>query len=83
MIYQSNKEKLLTKNFLKKGYLIVKTQNHKSLDIIRKIFLNAINKHSNQKISKLNQINKLHKKMSYKNLNQFRLKLIKQIKSKI
>ena len=54
MIYQSNKEKLLTKNFLKKGYLIVKTQNHKSLAIIRKIFLNSINKYTEQKITKLN-----------------------------
>lgn len=81
MIYQSNKEKLLTKNFLNKGYLIVKTQNHKSLEIIRKIFLNSINKLSAKKITKLNQINKLHKIINYKNLNQFRLKLIKQINS--
>ncbi len=81
MIYQSNKEKLLTKSFLKKGYLIIKTQNLSSLDTIRKIFINSINKQLKPKISKLGQINNLHKRVNNKDLNQFRLKLIKQINS--
>lgn len=81
MIYQSNQEKLLTKKFLKQGYIITKVSNLKSLKVISSIFLTSINQQLGKKIKKITEINNVHKQLKNKDLNLFRLKLIKKINS--
>ncbi len=79
MIYLTDQEKLLTKKFLKQGYVIVKVNNLQSLKAISSVFLNSINQQLSKKINKINQINFVHKQLKNKDLNLFRLKLIKKI----
>ena len=43
MLYQSKNEKLITKKFIKNGYIILKLKDKKSLNYIKNNLLNSIN----------------------------------------
>ena len=80
--FLSEYEKKISNEFHKKGYIIKKINDSKSLNKIKNIFLKSIIK--NTKISKKEKaafdlFNFIHKKIPSNKLNNFRLKIIKDI----
>ena len=76
MNFLSKKEKKISDNFLKRGYLINPTENKKSLDYIILTFTKIVNKILKKKIKNLNY---LHKYISTDDLNEFRMEVYHKI----
>lgn len=76
MNFLSEKEKKISDNFLKRGYLINPTENKKSLDYITLTFTKVVNKILKKKIRNLNY---LHKYISTDDLNEFRMEVYHKI----
>jgi sporadic carbohydrate cluster 2OG-Fe(II) oxygenase len=79
-MYISEKEKKLHNSYLKNGYIILPVANKKAFKEIENIFRNVtkslkLNQNFNRKIF----LNDTHKYVDIKNLNNFRLKIIKKI----
>ncbi len=72
MNFLSKKEKKISDNFLKKGYLINAADNKKSLNYLFSTFSKEISKILKKKIIDLNYI---HNYISINNLNEFRMEL--------
>ena len=80
--FSSKEEKKISDQFKKKGYVIKKINDLKSLSKIRKIFIKSIKKNlkSNYKFKNENDLfNSIHKSIEVKKLNSFRLKIINDI----
>jgi len=76
MNFLSEKEKKISDNFLKRGYLINPTENKKSLDYIILTFTKVVNKILKKKIRNLDF---LHKYISTDDLNEFRMEVYHKI----
>jgi sporadic carbohydrate cluster 2OG-Fe(II) oxygenase len=76
MNFLTSKEKKLSDEFSKKGYIIVKVENKNSLNFLRKIIIK-----STKKILNLNNLylDKIHKKIDLNKLNEFRLEAIREL----
>ena len=74
MYFFTYKENQISKKFLRKGYLISKVENKKSLEFLRKLIIK-----SSRKILKKNNINLnyIHKTINTDELNKFRLEIIR------
>src|SRR6056300_631021 len=72
MNFLSKKEKKISDNFLKKGYLINAADNKKSLNYLFSTFSKEVSKILKKKIIDLNYI---HNYISINNLNEFRMEL--------
>ena len=79
MIFLNKNEKNITKKFLENGYIIFKAENKNSLLEIKKLLLNTINKSKTLYKAKINDLNKIHKKLSINKLNNFRVHVINEI----
>ena len=78
-------EKKISKEFEEKGFLIRDIEDLKSLNKLKRIFLNPckINlKIKNDTNAKNDILNLTHKKIRSNNLNKFRLKIINEINKK-
>lgn len=80
MEFLNKNEKKISNKFLKKGYIINQAEDKKSLNYITKLFNKSIKKIINQKVL---DINYLHKYISIKDLNNFRLDLIHKLNQDI
>jgi len=82
-LYLEKKEKELGEKFLKDGYIILKQKNSASLNYIRNFIVEKsakildINQPSEKNSEKF--LNNIHKNIQIKDLNNFRLKIIKYI----
>ena len=67
-----------SKKYLKNGYLIQKAENFKALDSVRNILVKAITEQIKNNHFKNSDelLNNIHKLVSIKNLNSFRLNVI-------
>ena len=78
--FLSKEETNLSNEFLKKGYLIKKIKDDKSLDFIKKLFLKIIKKKKEFKYLKDNEIfDQTHKYIKKNDLNDFRLNVINEL----
>lgn len=80
--FLSDIEQGISKDFEKNGYIIKKIIDIKSLNKIRAIFIKSIKKNIKGKFknkSDSDLLNNIHKKIKPNNLNNFRLKIIKDI----
>ena len=70
-----------SKKYLKNGYLIQKAENFKALDSVRNILVKAITEQIKNNHFKNSDelLNNIHKLVSIKNLNSFRLNVIQKI----
>ena len=76
MNFLNKKEKEKTENFMRKGYLISQTESRKSLAYIS----NLIKKITKQILKKKNiNLNNIHRYISVRDLNEFRLKIIQKL----
>ncbi len=73
MNFLNKKEQKLSLDFIKKGYLINKVESKASLNYINKVFSKSVNSILGKKVKDLNY---LHKHVSIKDLNNFRVQLI-------
>ena len=72
----------LEQNFIKNGFLIRKVENKASLNYINKFIKESIKdflRNKNITVSKVININKIHEIIEIKDLNNLRLKIIKEI----
>tara|TARA_Y100001970_G_C14256369_1_gene875786 strand:+ start:3380 stop:4174 length:795 start_codon:yes stop_codon:yes gene_type:complete len=74
----SNKESKITNRYLQKGYVISKVNNLESLEWINQFFKEKIRKKIKINIRD-DHLNEIHKHVSPKNLNNFRLEIINDI----
>ena len=74
-------EKKISNQFLKKGYVIKKIDNIKSITSIINLFIKTVKKNLGKFSYKNanNLLNYIHKKVEIKKLNSFRLKIINDI----
>ncbi len=80
MNFLSKKEKSLTSEFIKNGYIIKKVNNLDELKKIKQIFDNfLIKKLKKKKYNKELNLNDFHRNIKKKDLNNFRLNLISHI----
>ena len=79
MLYQSKKEKLITKKFIKNGYIILKLKDKKSLNYIKNNLVNSINNLIPKKKKNIKNLNYIHNSIKIDQLNNFRVKLIKKL----
>ena len=77
MNFLEKNEKSLSQEFLNTGYLIRKSENLQSIKLIRKIILQSTKKYLNTK--KNINLNNIHKFISIKELNSFRLQIINDL----
>ncbi len=77
MNFLNKKEKNLSKNFLNNGYIICKSESTNSLNFILKILNESIKNYLSTK--KNINLNKVHEYIPIENLNDFRLKIIKDL----
>ena len=77
MNFLDQNEKNLTKKFLHNGYLIEKSESKKSLKYIKEIVQKSVSKYL--KIKKKINLNKIHKFISFSELNDFRVKIIQDL----
>lgn len=75
MNYLSRREIKVSEKFKKKGYIISKVENKKSLSYLRNFIKKKVIKFE----KKLNDLNKTHHYVSVDNLNEFRLDIINAI----
>jgi len=80
-MFLTNKEEILTNEFLINGYVIRKVENIDALNWIRKKFLDFSKTllELNKKSDKKNLLDQIHLFVSKKDLNHFRLRMIEQI----
>lgn len=79
-MYISKQEKKLHNCYLKNGYIILPVANQKAFKKIENIFRNVTkNFTANSSIKRKNFLNETHKYINIKNLNNFRLNIIKKI----
>ena len=80
-MFLTDKEEILTDEFLNNGYIIRKVEDLDALNWIREKFFAFSKKHLklNNKNDKKNLLNQIHSFVSKKDLNNFRLKMIEQI----
>ncbi|MDC0617397.1 2OG-Fe(II) oxygenase [Candidatus Pelagibacter ubique] len=76
MSFLDNKEKKITNEFLKKGYLLNPVEKRKSLKYISNLVKKAVSKYLKRKNVNLNLI---HKYIPKKNINDFRVNIIREI----
>ena len=83
-MFFNEKEKKITNQFLKNGYVINKIENLKNFHKIQETFIKFVSKYdndiSNKNIEK--KLNNFHHKLDVKNLNKFRLDLYNTINNK-
>tara|TARA_Y100000741_G_scaffold300446_1_gene241765 strand:+ start:343 stop:1143 length:801 start_codon:yes stop_codon:yes gene_type:complete len=82
MLNFTNKtEKKISKEFEKKGYIVENIRDVKSLEDIKKILVNSINKKIKikKKIKANNLLDFFHNKINKKNLNSIRLNIIQDL----
>jgi len=75
-------EKKISDEFKKNGYVVKKIKDLKSLSKIKNLFIKSIKKNINSKNSFRNNndlFNLIHKRVEFKKLNDFRLKIINEI----
>jgi sporadic carbohydrate cluster 2OG-Fe(II) oxygenase len=77
MSFLTKIEKKKNKFFLNKGYIISKVENMSSLKYISSLIVKTVNKQIKENI--FLDLNKIHKKISIEELNNFRLNLINKI----
>jgi sporadic carbohydrate cluster 2OG-Fe(II) oxygenase len=77
MSFLNQIEKKINKIFLNKGYIISKVENVSSLKYISLLIRKVINQQVKEKV--FLDINKIHKKISIEELNNFRLSIINKI----
>lgn len=77
MSFLTKIEKKKNKFFLNKGYIISKVENISSLKYISSLIVKTVNKQIKENI--FLDLNKIHKKISIEELNNFRLNLINKI----
>jgi len=79
--FTSKTEKKISKNFERKGYIVQDVRDVKSLENIKKILVNSINKKIKlkKKIEPNNLLDFFHNKINKKNLNSIRLDIIKDL----
>ena len=77
MNFLEKNEQSLSQEFLNTGYLIRKSENLQSIRLIRKIILQSTKKYLNTK--KNINLNNIHKFISIKELNSFRLQIINDL----
>lgn len=77
MNFLEKNEQYLSQEFLNTGYLIRKSENLQSIRLIRKIILQSTKKYLNTK--KNINLNNIHKFISIKELNSFRLQIINDL----
>jgi len=79
--FASKTERKLSKDFERKGYIIQDVLDVKSLENIKKILVNSINKKTKlkKKIESNNLLDFFHNKINKKNLNSIRLDIIKDL----
>ena len=79
--FASKTERKISKDFERKGYIIQNVPDIKSLENIKKILLNSINKKIKlkKKIEPNNLLDFFHNKINKKNLNSIRLDIIKDL----
>ena len=80
--FLSKEELKISNEFKKKGYVIRKIKDTKSLSKIRKLFVKSIKKNIQKKIKFKKEediFNFIHKKIETNRLNSFRLKIINDI----
>tara|TARA_B100000989_G_scaffold295497_1_gene276705 strand:+ start:271 stop:1062 length:792 start_codon:yes stop_codon:yes gene_type:complete len=77
MNFLEKNEKSLSQEFLNTGYLIRKSENLQSIKLIKKIILQSTKKYLNTK--KNINLNNIHKFISIKELNSFRLQIINDL----
>lgn len=78
MNFLSKKEKLISNQFLSKGYLVKKVENKQSLNFIKKIITDNAKKILKTRSINLNNI---HNKLSVNQLNDFRVEIIRLLNS--
>lgn len=79
-MYLSDFEKKISEQFEKKGYCILKVEDIKKLNYIKKLFINLLNKHLNKEnkgIPDSEKLNFFHKLINKNQLNDIRLDIIK------
>lgn len=74
MNFLSNKENKISREFIKKGYLISKVENKKSLNYLKKLITTTSKKVLKSKNFNLNNV---HKNLNVNELNEFRLEIIR------
>lgn len=74
MNFLSNKENKISREFIKKGYLISKVENKKSLNYLKKLITTTSKKILKSKNFNLNNV---HKNLNVNELNEFRLEIIR------
>ena len=83
--FLSEKEKDLSREFDKNGYVVKDISDQNSLTKIRKIFIESIKKKLKSKTHDFKSddelLNQIHKKIKSNNLNNFRMKIINEINS--
>lgn len=80
--FLSEKEKNISKEFDKNGFIVKNIKDENSLNKIRNIFINSINKNLKKSQEFKNDdelLNFIHKKIKPYNLNNFRMKIISDI----
>ena len=77
MNFLEKNEQYLSQEFLNTGYLIRKSENLQSIKLIKKIILQSTKKYLNTK--KNINLNNIHKFISIKELNSFRLQIINDL----
>jgi sporadic carbohydrate cluster 2OG-Fe(II) oxygenase len=79
--FLSKEDKILSKEFIEKGYIIRKISDYESLEFIQKKIVSYSEKNINQKNTKNNitWLNEIHNHLDIKNLNDFRLNIINSI----
>lgn len=79
MNFLKKNEIKISKKFLRKGYIISRSENKKSLSYFKQLLISESSKILKKKITNLNTI---HNFIKIKDLNDFRLELINKINSK-
>ena len=74
MNFLSNKENKISREFIKKGYLISKVENKKSLNYLKKLITTTSKKILKSKNFNLDNV---HKNLNVNELNEFRLEIIR------
>ena len=77
-----NLEKIISRNFINKGYVILPAQNLKILQIIKKKIEKFITKNHKINIGKKITLNSIHKYINKEKLNDIRLSIINFIKTR-
>ena len=76
MSFLTNKEKKISKDFIKKGYIISKVENKKSLNYLSSFVKDKLKQFNKNNVSDLNNI---HKKIKVDELNSLRLFILDKI----